>query len=228
MAEAQKHFNLNLDCSNIRAYPPSRKLYFQMLRFPQEIIPIADFVFREVFMDMFPDLDIGDKVLTVRPFNTGRVVNMRELDPADIDQLVTVKGLLTRASPIIPDMKTAFFQCSVCETTVKVGIDRGRIEEPTKCPREACNARNSMKIVHNRCEFSDKQLARLQETPDEVPDGQTPQTVSLYLYDDLVDVAKAGDRLVLMVTPFSQHDRTDTVLFKVSKSRASSVLCLFV
>jgi DNA replication licensing factor MCM4 len=33
---------------------------------------------------------------------------------------------------------------------------------------------------------------------DEVPDGQTPQTVSLYLYDELVDVAKAGDRCVLL------------------------------
>jgi DNA replication licensing factor MCM4 len=28
-----------------------------------------------------------------------------------------------------------------------------------------------------------------------VPDGQTPQTVSLCLYDELVDVAKPGDRL---------------------------------
>ncbi|KAI9005605.1 MCM2/3/5 family-domain-containing protein [Hyaloraphidium curvatum] len=188
-------YNLNLDCANLKAFPGSRKLYHQMLRFPQEIIPICDYVLKEVFLDMFPDVDLNDNVITVRPFNTGRVVNMRELDPADIDQLVTVKGLLTRASPIIPDMKTAFFQCSVCDYTVKVNIDRGRIEEPTKCPREACNARNSMRIVHNRCEFSDKQLARLQETPDEVPDGQTPQTVSLYLYDDLVDVAKAGDRL---------------------------------
>jgi len=30
---------------------------------------------------------------------------------------------------------------------------------------------------------------------DEIPDGQTPYTVSLWLYDDLVDAAKPGDRL---------------------------------
>jgi DNA replication licensing factor MCM4 len=29
---------------------------------------------------------------------------------------------------------------------------------------------------------------------DSIPDGQTPQTVSICLYDDLVDVAKPGDR----------------------------------
>lgn len=110
MLEIQS-YNLNLDCSNLKAYEPSRKLYFQMLRFPQEIIPIADFVLRDVFQDMFPEVDLQDTVMTVRPFNTGRVVNMRELDPADIDQLVTVKGLLTRSSPVIPDMKTGWFSC---------------------------------------------------------------------------------------------------------------------
>lgn len=32
-------------------------------------------------------------------------------------------------------------------------------------------------------------------TKDETPDGQTPYTVSMYLYDDLMDAAKPGDRL---------------------------------
>ena len=35
----------------------------------------------------------------------------------------------------------------------------------------------------------------MQETPDETPDGQTPYTVSMYLYDELMDAAKPGDRL---------------------------------
>lgn len=32
-------------------------------------------------------------------------INMRELNPQDIDKLVTVKGLVIRCTPIIPDMK---------------------------------------------------------------------------------------------------------------------------
>ena len=32
-----------------------------------------------------------------------------------------------------------------------------------------------------------EQVNRLQETPDAVPDSQTPHTVSLSLYDELVD-----------------------------------------
>jgi DNA replication licensing factor MCM4 len=94
-------------------------------------------------------------------------------------------------------MKVAFFRCLTCSHTVQVEIDRGRIEEPSHCPRDVCASVGTMSLVHNRCEFADRQVIRLQETPDAVPDGQTPHTVSLSVYDELVDVAKPGDRLVV-------------------------------
>jgi DNA replication licensing factor MCM4 len=131
----------------------------------------------------------------VRPFGLDRNINLRELNPKDMDQLVSVKGLVIRSTPVIPDMKDAFFRCSVCHHTVKVDLDRGKIAEPTRCPREVCSASNSMQIVHNRSGFADKQVIKLQETPDSVPDGQTPHSVSLCAYDELVDVCKAGDRV---------------------------------
>lgn len=46
-----------------------------------------------------------------------------------------------------------------------------------------------------RCLFTDKQLIRLQETPDEIPAGETPHTVTLFAYDDLVDTIRPGDRI---------------------------------
>jgi DNA replication licensing factor MCM4 len=89
----------------------------------------------------------------------------------------------------------AFFRCQVCGHTITVEIDRGKIAEPTVCPREVCKSPNSMELIHNRSDFTDKQVIKLQETPDSVPDGQTPHSVSLCCYDELCDVAKAGDRI---------------------------------
>jgi DNA replication licensing factor MCM4 len=94
-------------------------------------------------------------------------------------------------------MKVAFFRCLTCNHTVQVEIDRGKIDEPAVCTRDVCASPGSMQLVHNRCEFADRQVIRLQETPDAVPDGQTPHTVSLSVYDELVDVSKPGDRLVV-------------------------------
>ncbi|KAJ3385823.1 hypothetical protein HDU84_002005 [Entophlyctis sp. JEL0112] len=188
------HTSLNLDCSNLRIYGPTKKLYVQLLRYPQEVVPLLDHTLVEYWYELFEDEARSDVQITVRPFNLHRCVNLRELDPADVDQLICVKGLMIRCSSIIPDMKEGFFQCTNCDQPINVENDRGRITEPTVCPRQDCGAKNSMRLIHNRCVFSDKQVCRMQETPDETPDGQTPYTVSMCVYDELVDVAKPGDR----------------------------------
>ncbi|KAH8602992.1 MCM2/3/5 family-domain-containing protein [Bisporella sp. PMI_857] len=147
------------------------------------------------------ELDLCQEVqrrsYTVRPFNLDATVNMRDLDPKDVDKIISIKGLVIRTTPIIPDMKEAFFKCQVCGHTVMSKIDRGKIAEPVKCPRRVCDSANSMQIVHNRCDFHDKQVIKLQETPDSVPAGQTPHSVSMCAYDNLVDLCKAGDRVVV-------------------------------
>ncbi|TDL28000.1 MCM-domain-containing protein [Rickenella mellea] len=206
--------NLNVDMINMLSYPPSRKLHSQLIKYPQEVIPAMDQVLKDVMLELADqdatagmegmvgpegDEEIADilgKVYKVRPFGE-QAGNMRDLNPQDTDKLVSVKGLVIRATPIIPDMKTAFFRCLTCSHTVQVEIDRGRIDEPARCPRDVCASVGTMNLVHNRCEFADRQVLRLQETPDAVPDGQTPQTVSLCVYDELVDVTKPGDRLVV-------------------------------
>jgi DNA replication licensing factor MCM4 len=139
--------------------------------------------------------EVADKTYRIRPFGLDKTINLRDLNPQDLDKLVSIKGLVIRTTPIIPDMKEAFFKCAVCNHTVQADIDRGKITEPTRCPRSVCESQNSMQMVHNRSTFSDKQIIKLQETPDHVPDGQTPHSVSVCVYDELVDVCKAGDRI---------------------------------
>ncbi|KAF4967869.1 hypothetical protein FSARC_4668 [Fusarium sarcochroum] len=140
---------------------------------------------------------ISSSIYVVRPFGLDKITNLRDLNPSDMDRLICIKGLVIRTTPVIPDMKDAFFRCNVCNHSVNVGLDRGKIREPTECPREICKSKNSMLIVHNRCSFEDKQVIKLQETPDAVPAGQTPHSVSVCVYNELVDFCKAGDRVEL-------------------------------
>ncbi|KAL9116820.1 MAG: hypothetical protein Q9187_006649, partial [Circinaria calcarea] len=152
----------------------------------------------EEAQNAIPDLvrEVETRIYKVKPFGLDGSINMRELNPnVDMDKMVSIKGLVIRTTPVIPDMKTAFFRCQVCNHAVLVPLDRGKIAEPTRCPRRTCESQNSMQIVHNRSEFTDKQVIKLQETPDSVPDGQTPHSVSLCAYEELVDVCKAGDRV---------------------------------
>jgi DNA replicative helicase MCM subunit Mcm2 (Cdc46/Mcm family) len=43
--------------------------------------------------------------------------------------------------------------------------------------------------------FANKQVVRLQETLDAILEGETPHTISLCLYNTMVDAVKPGDRV---------------------------------
>ncbi|KAJ1725772.1 MCM DNA helicase complex subunit [Coemansia erecta] len=214
---AAEVFQLNLDALNLLAYPPAARLYRQLVNYPEEVVPIMDYVLTELFMELFPqaDIDLVQADLKVRPYNLEKTVNMRDLNPSDIDKMVSVRGMLIRASSVIPDMERAFFRCVQCEWTTTVGLDRGVISEPAQCGNAGCLQRDSVELVHNRSAFADKQLARLQETPEVIPDGQTPHTVTVALHDELVDAARPGDRLeitgIYRGVPVRTNPRTRTV-----------------
>jgi hypothetical protein len=54
------------------------------------------------------------------------------------------------------------------------------VNEPAKCPNPSCQAKFSMQMVYNRSCFLDKQLMKMQENPNEIPEGETPHTVSMF------------------------------------------------
>ena len=189
------NYNFLFDCSHLASV--DRELYNQMLRYPGEVIPIFDMALEELLRESIVDIETQEieKQIKFRPYNLLQSKSMRDLNPTDVDSLVSIRGMVTRGSYIIPDLKSAFFQCSKCKRTETVDIDRGFIKEPEKCL--TCLEARTMSIVFNRCTFEDKQIVKLQETPDSIPEGETPQTVSLNTFGDLVDVARPGDRVTV-------------------------------
>lgn len=175
----------------------SANLYDLLVSYPTEVVPIFD---RELWK-------ISTEVLDTEPEQLGtcqaqifglldrdcRV--MRCMNPTDIERLITVKGIVIRCSDLTPDMNAAVFRCTTedCKHEVKVILSHWTIDEPTKC--ELCGASHSFQIIHNDCQFSDRQVLKLQETPELVPDGETPQNVAVVVFDDLVNQVRPGDRV---------------------------------
>jgi DNA replication licensing factor MCM4 len=191
-------WNLNVNCRNLHSFDP--ELYKQLISFPQEVLPAFD----EVVND-WAQANLGqllqevesDKDVWVRPFNLLpiHIRSMRNMNPINIDELVSIQGMIIRSTSVIPDIQTAFFRCTLCNNEVDVPIDMGRIDEPTKCSNQQCQGTHCMELIHNRCTFKDKQLIKVQESPESIPDGETPQTIDVYVYDMLVDFVKPGDRV---------------------------------
>ncbi|XP_057656473.1 DNA replication licensing factor MCM4 [Diorhabda carinulata] len=183
---------LNVNCAHIETFDAN--LYKQLVCYPQEVIPTFDMCVNEMFYEKYPAAVLEHQI-QVRPFNAERTKNMRSLNPEDIDQLITISGMVIRTSNIMPEMREAFFKCIVCQFCTTVEIDRGRINEPTLCT--SCNTNHTFTLVHNRSQFTDKQMIKLQESPDDMPAGQTPHTVVLFAHNDLVDSVQPGDRVTV-------------------------------
>lgn len=62
--------NVNLDCRNLQAYSETHKLYDQLVKYPQEIIPLMDHTITEFYLSQFPATDFNGLQLKV---NTRRI-----------------------------------------------------------------------------------------------------------------------------------------------------------
>lgn len=148
---------LDVDCQHLRKTQP--ELYTQIITFPKEVIPACDASLHALFIDRFREAR-PERPLQIRPFNSGKTRSLRELDPEDLDQLVSITGLVIRLSGLIPEMMRAEFKCVVCGAMASVVCERGRVAEPAACAR--CHSAHTAQLQHNRCLFVDKQLVKLQ------------------------------------------------------------------
>ena len=220
--------HLDLDCRHLAA--ADMDLYSHLVAYPAEVLPAFDRVVaskREVIVgrmraEMEAEGGVADELqddpsllYEVRPHHMLRSSNMRLLNPDDIDTLVSIKGMVIRCGAIIPEMRMAAFQCAVCHHVEEVVVVDGEIAQPAKCLNPLCRASHSYGLVHNRCQFDDKQLLKVQETPDNIPEGETPHSVTVFVYRDVVDSCKPGDRVeitgVFRAAPNRSNPRQSTL-----------------
>jgi DNA replication licensing factor MCM4 len=159
------------------------------------MIPLLDLVSSLTFLEICSykniETDPNSKI-QVRITNLVQKSRIRDLGPNDIDKLICITGITIRNSEVIPEMRSAHFKCTVCGLTEIPPLQRSKITEPSECKN--CKSKFSYDLIHNRSIYSDKQHVKLQETPEHMPEGETPLTIHLCCYDQLVDFVKPGDR----------------------------------
>ena len=183
----------NIDLGDIRAFPQTQSLYSQIVQNPGIMINLFETTLQDLVRDIYPDARDQIPLFRVRLFNMDKKSSMRDLSTDNIEGLVCLEGMITRVGDLIPDLRIASFQCTHCKKYKNVRRDGHRIAEPERCP--SCNTPGTMQVIHNVGLFADKQLIKMQEVPDSVPQGETPQAVSLYAYDDLFDSVRPGDKV---------------------------------
>ena len=120
--------------------------------------------------------------------------SLRKVGQAQLSKLLLVDGIIVRATPVRPLVTRAAFQCRKCNSLTFVEQSGLVMREPELCGR--CRSK-LLDFIEKQSTFINSQELRMQERPEDLPPGQLPRAIDVKLFEDLVDVARPGDRISL-------------------------------
>jgi DNA replication licensing factor MCM6 len=130
------------------------------------------------------DLDKGQRELFVSFYNFPRVERIRAMGTEKIGRLTAISGTVTRSSEVRPELHLAVEQ-------------QFQYTEPQMCKNPQCKQTGDFQILLEKSAFVDWQRLRVQENADEIPPGSMPRCVDVICRNEVVETAKAGDKVVL-------------------------------
>jgi len=122
--------------------------------------------------------------------------SLRQINSDVITKMISVSGMVVRASEVKPLAKELTYKCLANHTSKFTLLDGMSLDKAVKCQESRCPHTN-LAIVAEESRFIDIQIVRLQELPEDLPPGQLPHYVNVSMKQDLVDYARPGDRIVL-------------------------------
>ncbi|MEM2576960.1 MAG: minichromosome maintenance protein MCM, partial [Candidatus Bathyarchaeia archaeon] len=134
------------------------------------------------------------KIVFVRFRKTLDKTSIRTIGSDLIGTLVTVDGIVVRATPVKPLLMKAAFRCRKCDALTYVEQTGFLMKTLPLCPQ--CKGK-AFDFIEKESTFINHQELRIQEKPEDLPPGQLPRVMDVEVTNDLVDVARPGDRITL-------------------------------
>ena len=179
-------------------YARSPELATALVEKPRAILAYASEAAKEQLRIEEPEYAEKIREITVRISRLPELTLLRKLSSAHIGKLVSIEGIVVRATPVRPLVVNATFKCLKCGQPIlsSVGKPTPAPPVPRSCP--FCKSRGPFELDEERTEFIDYQEIRVQEKPEDLPPGQLPRWVNARIIgSDLVDLARPGDRVVI-------------------------------
>jgi replicative DNA helicase Mcm len=118
---------------------------------------------------------------------------IRSIRSDDVNKLIAVEGIVRKATEVRPKVLEAAFECQRCGTLTTVEQDGQEFSEPHQC--RGCERQGPFRLLENQSEFVDAQKLRVQESPEGLRGGQTPQKIDVNIEGDITGEVSPGDRV---------------------------------
>lgn len=121
-------------------------------------------------------------------------LSLRNVRSKSMGHLVTITGMIVRASEVKPSLVVAAYACDACGVEVYQVIQNKREFMPQRtCPSPHCKQSDTLHLQTRASKFLKFQELKLQELPQQVPMGHVPRSLSVYCRGELTRLALPGD-----------------------------------
>ena len=129
-------------------------------------------------------------------------IAIRDLRAKHLGRLVSVEGLVRKATEVRPQVTDASFECLRCGTIIKEPQEGTNFREPLECYEDQGGCGRSagstkFRLLGEASRFVDTQKVEVQEAPEGLRGGAEPQRLSAFVEDDLAGRIAPGQRVVL-------------------------------
>ncbi len=180
-----------------------------LLLHPEETLRAAERALAE--FDVAADVSLENTDVRVSEFT--RKTEIREIRSEDVNKLISVEGIVRKATDVLPKILEATFECQRCGTLTQITQTGNEFREPHEC--NGCERKGPFELLHDQSRFVDSQKIRVQESPEGLRGGQTPKKIDVNIEGDVTGKVAPGDRVtatgILRATP--QDDSTTFELY---------------
>lgn len=127
----------------------------------------------------------------VRIANINNTAEIRELRSDHVNQLISIEGIVRNKTDVRPKLLEAAFECQRCGTLTRIPQSSTDLAEPHEC--QGCDRQGPFNINYTQSDFIDSQALRLQESPEGLQGGETPQNLDVRFRDDIVGDVSPGN-----------------------------------
>ncbi len=110
-----------------------------------------------------------------------------------IGKLVSIRGIVRKATDVRPKVTEPAFECQRCGTMTYIPQADGGFQEPHEC--QGCERQGPFRVNFDQSEFIDSQKLRIQESPEGLRGGETPQSIDVDIEDDITGHVSPGDHV---------------------------------
>lgn len=153
----------------------------------------------EVLKEQVSKEDVGIRI-TELPGDS--LIEISKLRAEHLGKLISVNGLVRKATAVKPNIRIARFKCARCPAVIDEPQTSMTLTEPLECYKEqdGCGRTASstkFTLISSECYTTDIQKIEVQENPEGLRGGTQPGRITAYLSHEITGKVQPGMRVTL-------------------------------